>query len=70
MMALREQEVRRLENNPDLTIGDVTTINLTIANGGVQTNVIPPKMMVCFDIRLALDVDHLEFENKVNSMII
>jgi aminoacylase len=32
-------------------------------NGGVQANVIPPEYKVVVDMRLALDVDHQEFEN-------
>lgn len=28
-MELRAHEVKRMENNPELTIGDVTTVNLT-----------------------------------------
>lgn len=65
MMSMREQQVRRLENNPELTIGDVTTINLTQIRGGVQSNVVPPKMVLGFDVRLALDVDHQDFEAQV-----
>ncbi|XP_061396693.1 aminoacylase-1B-like [Musca vetustissima] len=66
MMSMREQQVRRLENNPDLTIGDVTTINLTQVRGGVQSNVVPPTMVLGFDVRLALDVDHKEFEEQLH----
>ncbi|XP_011208502.2 aminoacylase-1B [Bactrocera dorsalis] len=66
MMSMRAQELRKLENNPELTIGDVTTINLTRAGGGVQSNVVPPLLMVCFDVRLAIDVDQVEFEKKVH----
>ncbi|XP_017144301.2 aminoacylase-1 [Drosophila miranda] len=62
MMAYRKVQVQRLDNNPELCIGDVTTINLTKLEGGVQSNVVPPLLMVCFDCRLALDVDHQEFE--------
>lgn len=65
MMDLREQEVQKLENNPDLTIGDVTTINLTVIKGGVQSNVVPPMLTIGFDVRLAIDQDHNEFEAKV-----
>ncbi|XP_049529285.1 aminoacylase-1A-like [Anopheles darlingi] len=65
LMRFREQEVKRLENNPDFTIGDVTTVNLTIMKGGVQENVVPPELTVCFDIRLAVNVNHLEFENQL-----
>lgn len=65
LMDMREQEVKKLENNPEFTIGDVTTINITMMTGGVQSNVVPPELMVCFDIRLAVDVKHLEFENQL-----
>lgn len=66
MMDFRKEEVRKLENNPDLTIGDVTTINLTIIQGGVQSNVVPPLLTIGFDVRLAIDQDHKDFETLVN----
>ncbi|XP_053949830.1 aminoacylase-1A-like [Anastrepha ludens] len=66
MMGMREQELQKLENNPEFTIGDVTTINLTRLGGGVQSNVVPPSLMVCFDVRLAIDVDQKEFENQLH----
>lgn len=63
MMDRRAAEVARLDAADDgLLIGDVTTVNLTVISGGVQTNVVPPEMTVGFDIRLALDVDHVAFE--------
>ncbi|XP_055389609.1 aminoacylase-1-like [Condylostylus longicornis] len=65
MFALRDHEVKRLENNPELTIGDVTTINLTQLKGGVQSNVVPPLFVACFDVRIAIDVDHIKFENQL-----
>lgn len=68
MMDFRENEVKKLENNPDFTIGDVTTVNLTIMKGGVQTNVLPPTLEIKFDVRLALDVEHNEFEAMVNRL--
>lgn len=64
-MDLREEEVAKLDNNAELSVGDVTTVNLTIVKGGVQTNIVPPLLTVAFDVRLAIDVDHQEFENKV-----
>ncbi|XP_037028851.1 aminoacylase-1-like isoform X1 [Bradysia coprophila] len=66
MMDFREQEVRKLDNNPDLTIGDVTTVNLTMISGGIQTNVVPPLLIVGFDVRLAITQSHDEFEALVN----
>lgn len=65
MMDWRQTQVELLENNPEFTIGDVTTINLTQIRGGVQSNVIPPQFTLGFDIRLAIDVDMDEFEKQV-----
>jgi aminoacylase len=59
----RDTQVKRLESDPKLTIGDVTTVNVTMIHGGVQSNVIPPEFKMTVDIRLALDIDHSEFEN-------
>ncbi|CAG9785557.1 unnamed protein product [Diatraea saccharalis] len=64
-MDLREEQKKILESDPNLTIGDVTTINLTQIYGGVQSNVVPEKLTAVFDIRLAVTVDHTQFENMV-----
>lgn len=40
-----------------------------IFQGGVQTNVVPPEMVVGFDCRLSVDTDHAEFENWINVRI-
>ena len=37
----------RLKSNPNLTLGDVTTTNMTIVEGGVQANVIPAELHAC-----------------------
>ncbi|XP_053949825.1 aminoacylase-1-like [Anastrepha ludens] len=65
LMEFRKQEEDRLENDSSLTIGDVTTINLTIVKGGVQSNVVPPTLEAVFDMRLALNVDHDDFEKQL-----
>jgi aminoacylase len=62
----RKSQVDRLKNDPQLTVGDVTTVNVTILSGGVQSNVIPPQFRFMVDIRLAIDVDHEEFEKMLN----
>ncbi|XP_072932897.1 aminoacylase-1-like [Epargyreus clarus] len=64
-MDLRQQSKLALEQNPALTIGDVTSVNLTKLYGGIQENVIPEKMTATFDIRLALSVNLEEFENTI-----
>lgn len=55
-MNWREHEKTKLQNS-DLELGDVTTLNLTMINGGCQINVVPTDLSVTFDIRLAIDVD-------------
>lgn len=66
MMDYRAEQAETLKNNPEFTIGDVTTVNLTILSGGVQSNVVPSSLTALFDCRLAVDVDHDAFENMVN----
>lgn len=46
-------------------MGHVTNINLTMINGGVQTNVVPADIKLVFDIRLAVGQDQDEFEAMV-----
>ncbi|XP_055708969.1 aminoacylase-1-like [Phlebotomus papatasi] len=69
MMDFREKEAQRLENNPDLLMGDVTTINLTTISGGVQSNIVPPMLKIGFDIRFAVDVNLKEFEQQLKNWI-
>lgn len=64
-LSFRDQEERRLTENPDLQLGDVTTVNLTMLEGGVQFNVVPAQLSVGFDIRFPPTVDPAEFENMV-----
>ncbi|XP_026500882.2 aminoacylase-1-like [Vanessa tameamea] len=64
-MDMREEQKTILESNPKLTIGDVTTINLTQVFGGVQSNVVPEKLTAVFDCRLAVTIDQEAFENTV-----
>lgn len=61
----RSNEVAKLANSPELSVGDVTSVNLTMLSGGVQINVIPPEATLGFDIRLAIDMDHEAFEEQV-----
>lgn len=66
MAEFRAAESARLDANPDeITIGDVTTVNLTILEGGIQSNVVPPLMSLVYDIRLAVNVRLDEFEAQL-----
>lgn len=44
---------------------NVTTINLTMVRGGVQSNVIPAEMSATFDIRLSINTELAELEQQV-----
>lgn len=64
-LSFRDQEERRLTENPDLQLGDVTTVNLTMLEGGVQFNVVPAQLSVGFDIRFPPTVDPADLESMV-----
>lgn len=52
-MDFRAEEKRRLDHSEGrLTLGDVTSVNLTQVNGGLQHNILPSVITACFDIRL------------------
>lgn len=52
-LEVREKEKERLDLSKGvLSLGDVTTINLTMIEGGLQRNVIPPEISVIFDMRV------------------
>uniref|UniRef100_A0A672YE07 Peptidase M20 dimerisation domain-containing protein n=1 Tax=Sphaeramia orbicularis TaxID=375764 RepID=A0A672YE07_9TELE len=47
------------------TLGDVTTVNMTMVKGGVAYNVIPAEMDVSFDLRIPPTVNLQEFEGQI-----
>lgn len=65
-MDYRAKEKLKLDSNPQLTIGDVTTINLTRVKGGIQNNVVPPELVVGFDCRLPPSTNLDEFEQFID----
>lgn len=65
MMEFRQQEEDKLNNNKTLTIGDVTTINLTQVHGGVQSNVVPPLIVAVFDVRVSISIKPEDLINKL-----
>ncbi|KAF2895249.1 hypothetical protein ILUMI_10922 [Ignelater luminosus] len=62
----REQEKKKLQENPNLTLGDVTSVNLTMIEGGVQNNVIPAEFKLVFDCRISPSVNLEEFEKTLD----
>lgn len=65
LLGYREQERKKLMEDPNLTLGDVTSVNLTIMQGGVQTNVVPDKFDLTFDIRITPTTNIVEFEAMI-----
>lgn len=47
----------RLKSDSGLTLGDVTSLNMTMLEGGVSFNVVPSEMAASFDIRIPPTVD-------------
>lgn len=63
-MNWREYEKLRMKNG-NLGAGDITSINLTMLNGGCQINVVPPELTVAFDVRLSIEIDVTTMENTI-----
>lgn len=63
----REKEKRRLNTSECFTLGDVTTVNMTMVKGGVAYNVVPAEMDVSFDLRIPPTVDLQEFEKQIKT---
>lgn len=64
-LGFREKEKLRLNTSECLTLGDVTTVNMTMVKGGVAYNVIPAEMDVSFDLRIPPTVNLQEFECQI-----
>nr|CAD2164329.1 unnamed protein product [Meloidogyne enterolobii] len=64
----REQQRKKLEENSDkLNLGDVTSINLSKVEGGVQTNVIPSEFVAYFDMRITPTDDFNTIEEMIKN---
>ena len=51
-------------NESNCPIGEVTTVNLTMLNGGVQYNVVPDKLQAVFDMRVTPLYDLEQFDKE------
>lgn len=68
-LEFRNSQIQKLNDNPHLTIGDVTTVNLTVINGGQQINVVPPLITISFDMRIALVMPYDQMDAEILSWI-
>ncbi|XP_045474119.1 aminoacylase-1-like [Harmonia axyridis] len=62
----RKTQQKLLKDNPTWTIGDVTTINCTMMSGGVQSNVVPPEMIIVIDCRMPVTIDIQKWEETIH----
>jgi len=65
----RESQKSALDDNSCMKLGDVTTCNINMINGGVQMNVVPSEFIVGVDIRVALSENLVEFEKRIKKWI-
>eukprot|EP00794_Sanderia_malayensis_P006837 gene6837-7605_t len=65
----RESQKSILDGNSCLTLGNVTTCNINMINGGVAMNVVPENFVVGVDIRIAHSEQLVEFEKRVKGWI-
>ncbi|CAJ0601125.1 unnamed protein product [Cylicocyclus nassatus] len=64
-LEFREKQRQILESDPNKTLGDVITLNLTFLEGGVQVNVLPEKFVAKFDIRVPPTADFDELTKQI-----
>jgi len=69
IMDYRSSQKSKLHSNACLHLGDVTTCNINSIQGGVQLNVVPDEFKIGVDIRISLDNNLQEFEEKVKSWV-
>lgn len=73
-MEYRQNEMVKWKNGQNThgktrNLSNITTINLTIINGGLRGNVVPSVMSAYFDVRLAIHADGDKFEQTVSYML-
>merc|ERR550539_1331031 len=68
-MEFRCEQQKKLESNPELTLGDLTSVNLTLMEGGVQVNVVPDKFSLSYDMRITPTTNIDQFEAEVRAWL-
>lgn len=63
----RNEQIKELEKNPLIGYSDVTSINLTIMQAGILSNVLPSQAILYYDVRLSINVDHAAFEQMLKN---
>ncbi|XP_005089280.1 aminoacylase-1 [Aplysia californica] len=56
-LGFRDEQEKKFKANPNAGIGAVTTVNMTMLEGGVQPNVVPAELSATFDMRIPPTTD-------------
>lgn len=64
-MEFRDEEIKKMENDSNLELGDVTTVNMTILNGDNRPSANGTPFKAVFDIRISVTLDTEKFEKQV-----
>lgn len=68
-LSFRDSQMQKLKADPNLTLGDVISLNLTKVEGGVQVNVVPAELAAYFDIRVPPTVDKNAFLKQIDAWV-
>jgi len=69
LMGLRAEQKAKLDSDPNIQLGDVTTVNLNILEGGLGRNVVPPELHATFDIRITPTTNLEEFKKCLMTFV-
>ena len=69
LLNFRKEQKKIYDSDDNLTLGDVTTVNMTYMSGGVQMNVVPNEFIVGFDIRITPKTPLDKFEEMLYQWI-
>lgn len=61
----QDQELQKLRDNPNLKLGDISSVELTMIDGGEEMSVIPTQLKITYQCHLAINVDPKEFHKQV-----
>lgn len=67
VLNFREIEETKMNTTENFTLGDVTSVNFTMCEGGVQQNVVPAEMSGTFDFRVTPRFNVYEFKKMIET---
>ena len=65
----RAEQEKLMTKGTCMSLGEVTTVNVTMLSGGVQPNVVPSECKITLDCRVSHEYTFHEFKSKLESWI-